>query len=191
MSDGRNPEYANGYGCNAAGQYPFLASLKQAGRTSLRPSTATNGKWSVMKVGSDNSIYSVFSTASRRPPSIADEAMVVSEPAQAKAPSGASDRQLIADFNARMAKQSLDWADSDKDGRLTKDEYMSGQARLAELNDRPNDTAGNEERWSKIDTAGKGWVDEAELGQGLAKVLPVGVGHLDQGFAERLRSLRT
>jgi len=144
-----------------------------------------------MKVVSDNSIYSILQRASRRPPSIADEAMVLPGPAQAKAPSSASDSQLIADFNARMAKQSLDWADSDKDGRVTKDEYMSGQARLAELNDRPNDTAGNEQRWAKLDTSGKGWVSEDEVAEGLAKILPVGVGHLDRGIAAPLRTSRT
>jgi len=139
-----------------------------------------------MKVGSDNSIYSILSTASRRRPSIADEAMVLPGPA-----SGASDSQLIADFSARMAKQSLDWADSDKDGRVTKDEYMSGQARLAELNERPNDTAGNEQRWAKLDTNAKGWVGKDELVEGLAKILHVGVGHLDRGIAAPLRTSRT
>ncbi|QRM45784.1 EF-hand domain-containing protein [Rhizobium sp. BG4] len=144
-----------------------------------------------MKVGPDNSIYSVFSTANRRPPSIYDEKMVLPASSETKAPPAASDSQLVADFHSRMARQSLDWADADKDGRVTKDEYMSGQARLAELNDRPNDTAGNEKRWSEIDTGGKGWVNETELNDGLAKMLPVSVGHLDQGFAERLRNLRT
>jgi hypothetical protein len=140
-----------------------------------------------MKVGSDNSIYSVFSTASRRPPSIADEKIVLPASSETKAPPTASDSQLVADFHARMARQSLDWADADRDGRVTKDEYMSGQARLAELNDHTNDTTGNEKRWAVIDATGKGWVNETELNDGLSKIFPVSVGHLDPGSAERLR----
>ncbi|MFC5757940.1 EF-hand domain-containing protein [Rhizobium sp. GCM10022189] len=140
-----------------------------------------------MKVSPDSSIYSVFSTTSRRPPSIADEKIVRPQPEQTKAPPSERDSQLVADFHARMARQALDWADSDHDGKVTKDEYMRGQARLAELNNRPDDQAANEARWSAIDTSGKGWVDEAGFGDGLAKIFPVSVGHFDQGFAERLR----
>ena len=142
-----------------------------------------------MKVGRNNSIYSVFSTASRRPPSIADEKMALPGSSETTAaPPAVNDSQLIADFHARMARQSLDWADSDKDGRVTKDEYMSGQARLAQLDNRPDDKVANEKRWAKIDTSGKGWVDETELSDALAKMFPVSVGHFDQGFAERLRN---
>ena len=143
-----------------------------------------------MKVGSYNSIYSVFSSTNLRPPSIADEKMALLPSVEPKAKPTTSDDQLVAGFHARMARQSLDWADSDKNGKVTRDEYLNGQARLAELNDRPNDTAANEKRWATIDTTGKGWVDETELGEGLAKMLPVSVGHLDRDLAERLRNPR-
>lgn len=89
-----------------------------------------------------------------------------------------------------MAKQSLEWADTNKDGRVTKEEYMSGQARLAELDNRQNNVARNEERWATIDAADKGWVNETELKDGLSKIAPVRVGHLEPGFAERLRNPR-
>lgn len=144
-----------------------------------------------MKVGSLTSIYRTIPPASNKLPIAADERMALPSSARTKAPPATSDSQLVADFHARMARQSLDWADSDKDGRVTKDEYMAGQARLAELNNNPNDVAGNEERWAAIDTAGKGWVNETELGEGLAKMFPVSVGHLDAGYAERLRNPRT
>jgi hypothetical protein len=143
-----------------------------------------------MKVLSDNSIYSVFSTANRRPPSIDNEKMVLPSPEQPTAAPAASDSQLVADFQARMARQSLDWADSDKNGKVTEEEYMSGQARLADLNHRPDDKTANEKEWAAIDVTGKGWVDQTELGNGLAKMLPVSVGHFDQGYAERLRNSR-
>ncbi len=144
-----------------------------------------------MKIGSDTSIYSVFSTSGRTPSSTNDEKMILPESAAEKARATTSDSQLVTDFHSRMARQSLDWADADKDGKVTKDEYMSGQARLAELNERPDDKVGNENRWAAMDTTGKGWVDESELGNGLKKIFAVGVGHLDEDFAERLRKPRT
>ncbi|MGO4355165.1 EF-hand domain-containing protein [Rhizobium sp. RAF36] len=142
-----------------------------------------------MKVGQDNSIYSLFTPkAHNKSPSVADEKLDVSRAAPQKAPAVRSDQELAADFHARMAKQSLDWADADNDGKVTKQEFLDGQARLAEQDNRPNDAKANERKWSAIDAEGKGWVDEGGLRGGLEKIFPVSVGHLDPDYAERLRN---
>lgn len=142
-----------------------------------------------MKVGQDYSIYSLVTPkAHNKAPSLADEKLDVPRAAPQKAPPVRSDQELIADFHARMARQSLDWADVDKDGKVTKQEFLDGQARLAELDNQPNDTQANERKWSVIDAEGNGWVNERGLRNGLEKIVPVNVGHLDPAYAERLRN---
>lgn len=141
-----------------------------------------------MKVGTDNSIYSLFTPTPRaRGPSIADEKINFSATPPPEAPPIRSDQELVSDFYARMTKQQLEWADTDQDGKVTKSEYMDGQTRLAELNGKPNDPQSSEDEWAKLDSEGKGWLNETELRSGLEKLLPVKVGHLDPKQAERLR----
>lgn len=142
-----------------------------------------------MRVGSDNSIYSLLASSPRKGPSIADAKMGGAVQVNApKIPAVRSDQELIADFHARMSKQALDWADNDKDGKVTKSEFMDGQSRLAEMNGTPHDTAYSESKWAKLDATGRGWVTAEELGDGLQKIFPVNVGHLGAGYAERLRN---
>jgi hypothetical protein len=148
------------------------------------------GKPSIMKVGPGYSNYANFSHSSRKPQASAAKMADLAAVEKSKQTPPSSDTKLIADFHARMARQSLEWADSDHDGKLTKAEYTSGQSKLAELNHRPDDKKGSEDSWAAIDATGKGWVDEAELEGAFAKILPVSVGHLDPGFAERLRNPR-
>ncbi|PKA42297.1 hypothetical protein CWR43_17235 [Rhizobium sullae] len=141
-----------------------------------------------MRIGSDNSIYSLFAPKSRKGPSVADEKIDMTPTQPPRAPPVRTDEQLVAEFYARLTKQQLDWADADNDDRVTKNEYMDGQVRLAQLNGRPLDATSFESHWTTIDPTGKGWVDEAELREGLEKMLPVRVGHLDANYAERLRT---
>ncbi|WP_438754896.1 EF-hand domain-containing protein [Pararhizobium sp. O133] len=141
-----------------------------------------------MKIGSDSSLYALIAQTRRNAPSVTDEKMAMGNTPVPKAPTVRSDQELIAEFHARMSKQALDWADTDQDGKVTKAEFMDGQARLAELNGQPHDTAYSESKWAKLDVGGKGWVSGDELDEGLGKIFPVKVGHLDSGYAERLRT---
>ncbi|WP_428414813.1 EF-hand domain-containing protein [Pararhizobium sp.] len=141
-----------------------------------------------MKVGSDNSIYSLLAHSSRKAPSLADAKMSSGQTQPLKTPAVRSNDDLVADFHARMAQQALDWADTDKNGKVTKSEFMDGQARLAELNGKPHDTAYSEAKWAKLDKSSNGWVSAKELDDGLKKLFPVQVGRLDSGYAERLRN---
>ncbi|KWV51080.1 MULTISPECIES: hypothetical protein [Rhizobium] len=139
-----------------------------------------------VRVNSDSSVYSLMMPTSRKAPSVSDEKLqVVSAP---KAPAVRSDDQLIDDFYARLTKQQLDWADSNKDSTVTKSEYMDSQARLAKIDNRVFDPATAEQYWNKLDPTGKGWLDESELREGYENLLPVSVGHLDANYAERLRT---
>lgn len=141
-----------------------------------------------MKVGTDNSIYSLFASLARtKAPSIAEENKDFVEVPPARTPALRSDQELVGDFYARMSKQKLDWADTDQDGKVSRAEYMDGQARLADLNNMPNDPAATERDWAAFDTDGKGWVNEEEIRSGLEKMFPVGVGHLSPAQADRLR----
>lgn len=143
-----------------------------------------------MKVTSDNSIYSLMVPTSRKGPSVKDQGIgVVATPA--KTPSVRTDAQLIDEFNSRLAKQQLDWADSDKNGEVSKAEYLEGQKKLAALNDRQYDSQVAERHWAKLDPTGTGSLSEDELREGLGQLLPVKVGHLDSNFAERLRAKQT
>ena len=99
-----------------------------------------------MRVNSDSSVYSLMMPTSRKAPSVSDEKLqVVSAP---KAPAVRSDDQLIDDFYARLTKQQLDWADSNKDSTVTKSEYMDSQARLAKIDNRVFDPATAEQYWA-------------------------------------------
>jgi hypothetical protein len=144
-----------------------------------------------MKIGSDSSIYGLFSPKPRTAPSIADEGILFTRSSAPQAPTIQSDQEAISDFHARMAKQSVDWADTNKDGRVTKAEFMDGQARLAQMNDRPNDTEANERRWATLYPHDSGSVGESELREGYEKILPVSIGHLDAGYAQRLSLKRS
>ncbi|MEK1896060.1 MAG: EF-hand domain-containing protein [Rhizobium sp.] len=141
-----------------------------------------------MKVGSDNAIYSLFVPRARNAPSVVDQKIGTAFSQPPKAQPVRTDAQLTDDFYARLTKQQVDWADTDKDGKVTKSEYMDGQSRLAQLDGRPFDSATSEGHWAKLDATGKGWLNEDELREGLERMLPVGVGHLDAGYAERLRT---
>jgi hypothetical protein len=145
-----------------------------------------------MKVGPDNSIYSLFTPRPHnRTPSINDENISLSSTPTAKPPLAIrNDQEMVADFHAHMAKQALEWADADKDRQVTKQEFMDGQARLAELNEKPCDPVADEAKWNAIDVDQKGWVNEDDLSSGLQKTFPVKVGHFDPAYAERLRDPR-
>lgn len=138
-----------------------------------------------MRVGSENSIYSLFVPKPRKSPSIGDDFKTAEPP---KAPSIRSDGELVADFYARMARQQVEGSDADHDGQVTKDEYMVAQQRLAEANDKQFDKDAAEARWSKLDATGKGWANEDDILQGLKTMLTVKVGHLDAGYAAALRN---
>ncbi|CAH0340877.1 hypothetical protein RHI9324_02559 [Rhizobium sp. CECT 9324] len=144
-----------------------------------------------MKIGSDNSIYGLFVPQTRKAPPNADQKMdVVPQPRQ-NTPEMKSPGQLISDFHDRLTKQQLDWADANKDGSVTKDEYLDGQARLAQANGRPYDPAQAEKHWATLDPTGKGSLDKDELDEGLRQLLPVSAGHLSADYAERLRIWRS
>ncbi|MCD2183703.1 EF-hand domain-containing protein [Rhizobium sp. GN54] len=139
----------------------------------------------------ESSILSLMTPRTRKAPSTAEEGLGVLSSPPARTPSVRSDAQRIDDFYARMSKQQLDWSDANKDGKVTKDEYMDGQKRLAEMNDQEFDSARSNAHWAKLDPDGKGALDANELQDGLEKLLPVGVGRLDANFAERLRRRQT
>ncbi len=138
----------------------------------------------------DSSIFNLFAQRPRKAP-VAETAPGATTPPQPRPPSLRSDAQRVDDFHARMAKQQLDWADANKDGSLTKAEYMDGQKRLAEANDRTFDSEASSERWAKLDPAGKGALDANALQEGLETLLPVKVGHLDGNVFQRLLARRT
>lgn len=140
-----------------------------------------------MKVDSDNSIYSLFVPKAKKSPSVADEKFDVNVQPP-KAPQVKSDEELVGDFYSRMADQLVDAADVNGDGKVTKDEYMAAEKRLAEANHKPFDQKSAENYWSKLDTTGKGSASEDDILGGLKNILNVNVGHLDPGYAEAFRT---
>ena len=139
----------------------------------------------------ESSILSLMTQRTRKAPSTAEEGLGVLSPPPAKTPAVRSDAQRIDDFYARMSKQQLDWSDANKDGKVTKAEYMDGQKRLAEMNDQEFDSARSDAHWAKLDPDGTGSLDASALQEGLEKLLPLGTGRLDANFAERLRTRQT
>src|ERR1044072_3314459 len=83
-----------------------------------------------------------------------------------------SDDQLLADLYDRTAQQTLDDADIDGDGMMSKDEYMAAQKRLANADNRIFDIDAAEDRWSTFDPTGKGAIDKDEIIEGLKILLP-------------------
>ncbi|QRM55283.1 EF-hand domain-containing protein [Sinorhizobium sp. BG8] len=138
----------------------------------------------------ESSMFSMIASRTRKAPSIAEEGPGVASSSPAKTPSVRSDALRVDDFYARMAEQQLNWSDANRDGNVTKAEYMDGQRRLAEMNDQTFDSAHSNAHWAKLDPDDKGSVDVNELREGLENLLPIGGGHLDANFAERLRGRR-
>jgi hypothetical protein len=140
-------------------------------------------------VGSDNSTRNLFSYMPRVSVSVFGEGkyekttgeLVNTVPAK-------TDDQLLAELYDRTAQQTLDDADIDGDGLMSKDEYMAAQKRLADADNRIFDIDAAEERWSTFDPTGKGAIDKDEIIEGLKILLPLKVGHLDADMAERIRA---
>jgi len=140
-----------------------------------------------MRVGSESLIFSLFMPKGHKAPSIADEKIDFKPVNPPKAPAVKSDEELLADLYDRTAQQLIDDADVNDDGMVSKDEYMAAQKRLADMDKRIFDPVSTEERWEKFDPTGKGTLDKSEVIEGLKKVLPLGIGHLDQAQADAIR----
>ncbi|MEH6691114.1 MAG: EF-hand domain-containing protein [Pseudorhizobium pelagicum] len=142
-----------------------------------------------MKVTSDHAVISLIASMSRKDAISDFEPPTENLKRQSRLPLNSPQGEDLVDvFHARLAKQQLDWADTNKDGAITEMEYLDGQARLAALNGQPYDPTVSEGIWAKLDTEGKGWISSDELSEGLKKLLPVRAGHLDPGYADRLRN---
>jgi len=141
-----------------------------------------------MQVSSGNSVYTLIASMHRGASATSPEQGAFEVPLSNKSASNRSDQELVAQFHERMAKQALDWADTDNDGRVSRPEYFHGQERLAELNNAQPDVATSERLWSALDPSGEGSLDAEEYREGLERLFPVKVGHFDQDYVERLRS---
>ena len=142
-----------------------------------------------MIVGSDNSVRSVFNAMPRVAVSVfGEEKYEKTSGEAANALPAKSDDQLLADLYDRTAQQTLDDADIDGDGMMSKDEYMAAQKRLANADNRIFDIDAAEDRWSTFDPTGKGAIDKDEIIEGLKILLPLKVGHLDADMVERIRA---
>ena len=139
----------------------------------------------------ESSIFSVMTSRTRKAPSIAEEGPGVTSSPPARTPPARSDTPRLDDIYKMMTRQQLDWSDANKDGNVTKAEFMDGQKRLAESNDQQFDSTRSNAHWAKLDPGGKGSLDANELQEGLEKLLPVNTGRLDANFAERLRTRQT
>lgn len=135
-----------------------------------------------MRVGSDNSVYSLFMPMARKAPSVNDENIDVAPKRKVDEASLPSNEERIAQFYDGLASSQMQWADIDKDGKVTRDEYLAGQARLADRNGHAYDAIGAEDRWSIIDPNNKGYVDEAEMREGMTKMFHVKIGQLPAGY---------
>ncbi len=135
-----------------------------------------------MRVGSDNSVYSLFVPKPRKAPSVNDENIEVAPKRTVDESSLPSEEERIAQFYDGLASSQMQWADIDKDGKVTKDEYLAGQARFADQNGHAFDAIGAENRWSVIDPNNKGYVDQAEMREGMTKLFHVKIGHLPPGY---------
>lgn len=141
-----------------------------------------------MIVGSDNSTRSIFSAMPRVSVSVFGEGKYEKSAGDSvNAAPTKTDDQLLAELYDRTAQQMLDHADINGDGRVSKDEYMASQKRLADADNRVFDPDETEERWAKFDPDGKGAVGKDEIIEGLKVVLPLNVGHFGADVADRIR----
>lgn len=135
-----------------------------------------------MKVGSDNSVYSLFTPTPKKPQTMSEAGIDVSSYSAPAAPaaSGKTDSDLVAEFHARLAKSAMQWADTNKDGKVDKGEYTQGRIALDKLNERETDLQKIENDWNVIDKNGTGSVDENGMLAGVKTLLPVSVGHFSK-----------
>ncbi|KQV73270.1 hypothetical protein [Rhizobium sp. Root1220] len=143
-----------------------------------------------MKVGLDSSVYSVFARQAVNAPSVSDDKFELpSSSSPAKVPALKTDAQLLDDFYNRLVQSNFR-ADADKDGLVSKDEYVQSKKELAAADDRPYDATVVERHWNVLDPTGKGSVDQGEMRSGVERLLPVSVGHLSDADAARLRNMK-
>lgn len=135
-----------------------------------------------MRVGADNSVYSLFVPRAHKAPSVNDESIEAAPRRKVDEASLPTNEERIAQFYDGLASSQMQWADIDKDGSVTRDEYLAGQARLADQNGHAYDPIGSEDRWSIIDPTNKGYVDQAEMREGMTKIFKVKIGQLPAGY---------
>lgn len=136
-----------------------------------------------MRVGPENSVYSIFVPRARATFSVADEKIEVRADEQPRK----SEAQLLAEHYERAVQQILDSDDTDEDGLLSKDEWMAGQIELANADHRFFDRAAEEERWAKFDPEGKGAIGRDEIIAGLKAVLPMTAHYITPEMIDRMK----
>ncbi len=137
-----------------------------------------------MRVGSDNSLYSLLFAARKGAPAKSMETQNFSAAANPPKPTK-SDEDLLAEFHDRRVQNHLSWSDTNHDGNIDKAEYVDGRVRLYNQNEQPVDMEAIERDWNAIDIHGKGTLNESDLREGLVKFLPVSIGHLSQPLKPR------
>lgn len=136
-------------------------------------------------IGSENSVRSVFDTRNTmprgNPGSVADVKIEAPEPPPRK-----SEEQMLAEHYDRAAQGWLDRDDINKDGLLSKDEFLAGKKIQAEADKTFFDLDAEEQRWAELDPEGKGAIGKDEIIAGLKAFMPLAVHHLDPDVAKRM-----
>lgn len=142
-----------------------------------------------MKIDFHSSVYSVLARQTGNSPSVSDEKFELPSSTPTKIPALKTDAQLVDDFYRRLVQSNFA-ADTNEDGRVSKEEYAQSNKELAAANGRPYDAAVVDRHWNVLDPTHKGSVDQDEMRAGLERLLPVSVGHLSEAEAARLRNLK-
>jgi ribosomal protein S12 methylthiotransferase accessory factor YcaO len=90
-----------------------------------------------------------------------------------------SEDSIAAAFQARLAQSSFNRNDTNQDGFVDREEYVTNNMKTREDGYKP-ELSDVERTWSEIDKNGTGRLSEDEYKQGFSSVFVASVGRLDK-----------
>ena len=132
-----------------------------------------------MRIGSSaDSIYSLFLPKTKTE-TVSDSGLKQSAPSIRNPVAVGSEDSVVAAFQARLAQSSFNSNDTNKDGFVEKDEYISNNLKTRSDGYRP-DRADVERTWNEIDKSGAGRLSEEQYEEGFSSVMVVSSGKFDK-----------
>jgi len=132
-----------------------------------------------MRIGSSgDSIYSLFLPKTKSEP-VPDAGLQQAAPSIRRSETVGSEDSVAAAFLARLAQSSFNRNDTNKDGFVDQDEYVTNNMKTRGDGFKP-ELADVQRTWSEIDKASAGRLSREQYEQGFSSVFSASVGKFDK-----------
>ena len=127
---------------------------------------------------SADSVYSLFLPRTK-PESVSSSGLQQAQPSVRATGGVGSEDSIAAAFQARLAQSSFNRNDTNQDGFVDREEYVTNNMKTREDGYKP-ELSDVQRTWSEIDKNGTGKLSENEYKQGFSSVFVASVGRLDK-----------